>query len=427
MNISLNEVQKLRTRGTCRAIKELLNQISINDIELYQKNIFLDLYREILLKSKENNSYLEKNLHNCFINIDRYLKKNKLYKKLAEYLYFLCNSEERNNNLSIVYINLIMQQLTYIVSPGQMIYGFTSYDKPIVKKELYPLMDAIFYEAEKRNITNENYIVKKFNKIDKNIRNINDINNLIRNEQIINNMILIMSGFINNSNLDLIPDFFFLPLSGFKDIRIWKETKFYKNNINNRKYILPKEGILAEYLNAGNIKSILFKELYKDNQIYMAYKLTDINNKSIYGIYDVKLMRFYSIYSGGTGEKRFGTIIENFVLETYSHLICDMEIKNKRISALKIVESLNADFYPNQPIVKFSSIIIKENRKTKCIAFNKEKYRKEIISISPFIRKLPIGNKASKDAINNALKFGYQLQDGETFVRGFKKSLYISK
>ena len=58
---------------------------------------------------------------------------------------------------------------------------------------------------------------------------------------------------------------------------------------------------------------------------------------------------------------------------------------------------------------------------------NLENYQEELIDINYFIRKLPEGATASDEARELAQKYGFELSDGETFVRKFKKTIYKKK
>ena len=51
-------------------------------------------------------------------------------------------------------------------------------------------------------------------------------------------------------------------------------------------------------------------------------------------------------------------------------------------------------------------------------------YEAEIRPIQGYIRKLPAGQKASVDAVEYALKLGYELESNETFVRPFMKQVF---
>ena len=51
-------------------------------------------------------------------------------------------------------------------------------------------------------------------------------------------------------------------------------------------------------------------------------------------------------------------------------------------------------------------------------------YEAEIRPIQDFIRRLPAGQKASPDAVEYALKLGYELDSNETFVRPFMKQVF---
>ena len=99
--------------------------------------------------------------------------------------------------------------------------------------------------------------------------------------------------------------------------------------------------------------------------------------------------------------------------------------------ALKIVDDIEKEsfFYPNQPVVQFmyreKKLQIFNKKGQGFRNYDKEKYKEETITISPYIRKLPEGATASEEAIQRAKEFGYELSEGETFVRPFTRKTFI--
>ena len=246
-------------------------------------------------------------------------------------------------------------------------------------------------------------------------------------------MTFVMSNFINEGTLDILPKSYYMPSYGITVLRKWKNTDFYRQLLKKRRYVLPQEGVIGKYHNAGDIFSILFKEVFIDDRIYLLYQICNLFGNGFYGVYDTKTDFFYSVYKDTTGEAVYHRFIENFILENYCHLTTDMEIDRKRNMGLKVVDNIDAiDFnYPNQPVVQFvynekaefeEKKIGKKNRE-----FDKKKYKEETIQISPYIRKLPEGMEASDEAKKRARELGYELREGETFVRSFERKNFVLK
>ena len=134
--------------------------------------------------------------------------------------------------------------------------------------------------------------------------------------------------------------------------RIWKSTDIYRERLKTRNYLLPSSGIIARYVNAGDIKEIRFIETLYDSEIIMLYRITTHRNGQLSGYYCTKEGTFYSIYEDTIGEMHGR--IKNFILENYMLLTCDYEIKNKKNYAILQTENLDSEFhYPNQPLVSF--------------------------------------------------------------------------
>lgn len=444
MKLIHDYIQRKRTEGTILSILIKLKGIPtdelIADLFLHTEDEFatelVKKFEGILIKASMDLNYLNENLHDFYIETAKYLKENKMYNNFSKFAYFIYSNLSNNNvNLKILsaYQNLLLQQFCYLTPPGKIAYGITTDGKLMITDEIYPFLDYPIYEIEEKNIKNPNEIKKIFKSYGYSIETLMDYEKIFLNEQIVTNMIIEMTNFINEDTSDIVPDRFIIASKGISTIRKWKDTSFYKDLIKRRKYILPSSGVLGIYNNAGNIHSILLKEYFMDNQIYLLYKIINKDDEGFYGVYDIKNDFFYSLYKDSTGEEKYHSFIENFILENYCHLTTDIEIDKKRNMALQIVDNIedNNFHYPYQPIVQFvykDNKNYSSNKDAKTLKnYDKKKYKEETITINPYIRRLPDGAIASDEAIERAKDFGYELAKGETFVRPFKRKTYRLK
>lgn len=444
MKISHDYIQRKRTEGTIWAVSSKIKKIPteelISDLFLYTEDkIAMELvkrFESILIKASMDDDFLKNNLHNFYIDNAKFLKENKLYKKFTEFTYFIYSnysSGKASSEVFSAYQDLLLQQFCYLVPPGKMVYGVTNEGELMITEEIYPFLDYPMYEVEMKRIKDIKKIEKVFNSYGYSLEIVENWKEVISNERLLTNMVFEMANFINEETLDIFPENFFMSSRGILEIRKWKNTNFYKSILKKRKYILPSDGILGIYKNAGEIYSIFFKELFMDNQIYLLYKLENNKKEGLYGVYDTKSDFFYSVFKDSSGEHIFHNFIENFILENYCHLTTDIEIDKKRNMALKIVDNVEKEnfHYPNQPIVQFmykdNKIKTSNKKEKKFRNYNKTKYKEETIIINPYIRKLPRGATASDEAIQNAKEFGYELSEGETFVRPFTRKTFKLK
>ena len=443
MKITHDYIQRKRTEGTVFAVNSKIKGIPteelITDLFLYTEDkIAMELvkrFESVLVKASMDSNFLKNNLHDFYIDNAKFLKENKLYKKFAEFTYFIYSNHSSGKSHSgafSAYQDLLLQQFCYLAPPGKMVYGVTNSDELMMTDEVYPFLDYPVHEINDRNIKGINEIEKTFKKYGYSLETIENWKEIISNERLLTNMVFEMANFINEETFDIFPEKLFMPSRGVSRMREWKNTETYKSMLKKRKYILPPDGVLGIYRNTGKIYSIFFKELFMDSQVYLLYRIENNEEEGLYGIYDIKNDFFYSIYKDSTGESLFHNFIENFILESYCHLTTDIEIDRKRNMALKVVEDINnVDFcYPNQPVVQF---MYKEKGKTadtkekKYRNYDKSRYKEMKVTVNPYIRRLPQGAVASQEAIDMAREYGYELSEGETFVRPFSRRTFVLK
>ena len=188
------------------------------------------------------------------------------------------------------------------------------------------------------------------------------------------------------------------------------------------------------YRNSGDYSKVFFKEVFSDDKIYLLYKVLNDKDEGFCGFFDTKSQLFYSVFRDTSGENNFHSSVENFILENYYHLTCNVEIDRKRNFALLVVDDIsdgNLFYYKEQPVVQYfyenNSIALESKKRKPYLKGNHVELDVVDIVISPYIRKLPLGATASEEAIAYAKEMGYSLAPNETFVRPFKRKSYQLK
>ena len=439
--IPFSEIQEFRANGTIQMIEEELRDIDINDIitdifvttdDIISKQLIKKFESQLIL-SKINPKKFKSGLLTFFKQTTKFIEDNKLHKKFFEFCYFIYNSlNDKNINKHIInaYQDLLIEQYSHLGKPQEFMCGISSENKPYYASELYPFLEYPLSEYQKKYGVDAN---PRWNKIMSLTRKYGyDINSLdelllyLRDDQIIGNMFYQMSYFINETTDDIIPKPQYLPSEGIAKIREYLITEKYLELLQQRKYLLPYNGVVGKYTNTGNIKEILFKErfIYDDLTPVLLFKIKFDNNCETMGYYDSKLNSIYTYWKESYGGKHFHKVLENFILENYWHLVCDVEIKTNRAIALKKMNDKDNFLYSEQPGVEY--VVLKRDKIGKVITktYNREDYKAVWTDIHPFVRKLPMGSTASSEAKKLAREMGYVLQPGETFVRPHTKKVF---
>ncbi|MGU8718766.1 hypothetical protein ACV3RR_04790 [Clostridium perfringens] len=351
---------------------------------------------------------------------------------LKQYYKFLYKSINYLNGTYVkitdCYFSLAIEVLSQLSNNGDIISAFNN-DKPIFLPEVYPGLFKIVNQYTNENLLKDN-LLKIGRKYGYNRFNIPD---LLERDRILSNQRYIMAGVLDESDLDLYPNRDEIQITNIKpDTRVWMNTEYYVELLKKRNYKLPKDGVLCRFNNFGCIKSIFFKEKMFFDKIVLIFQITNLNDEKSIGLYIPIDDIYIDIYISHSNTNPYN--YKNSVLEVYTHLTTNIEITNKKMSAIHISDSLTdikGSYYLNQPImqvlkpIKEDNItyVYKDNNKRKFKVYDKSNYIEIIKDIAPFIRKLPEGFTASEEAKLNALKYGYELKDGETFVKPFEKKV----
>lgn len=439
--LSDKAIVKARTDSSAYAILEITKDIDISsllsDIFVYTDNPIakemIKRYETQLLLSNLNPEKFSKGLHSFYQKTYEYIKGNKLEKEFMSFFYFIISvlsvkKNILNENATFAYFDILVQQFDYFKQPSRVICGINSNDKWISVSDPFPYFDAPSILLNKYKNPTKVDLIRIYKEYGYDVKNEDEILYYRFNDQLIGNMMKSIANFINEDTFRFIPSKFYMVAGGFSMPKSVNNSDTYKELLTEKAYFLPHNGVNAILKNSNEISEILFQEIFSENRIILLYKVLATNKKEFCGFYDNKLQYFYSPFKDTSHEKKFHNPLENFILETYCHLTTDIDKSDldliKRIEIVDSFENVSND----HPAVKFlyeeNNEIISGKKEKSFRIFEKSKYRDNMIKISPYIRKLPMGYKASDEAKTLANEYGYVIRSGETFVKPFDKKIY---
>lgn len=373
-----------------------------------------------------------------------FIEENHLYQDFFDFMELLEHQrrikilkEQSYKDVFDAYLSLLMQQTTYFCRDHleDSIIGLTEKGDLIFRKNPYPYIDAGGYKLEKYMwdyiLGGNKLTVRRLHEAYKPygyvFHSLEEPQILETIARVYDNNLYIMVPYITEQTMDIAIQ---EPYRHQEPVfpRIWKDTEVYREKLRRRNYLLPVNGIAAEFVNAGDIKVVYFAEIFKNDEIVLLYRVVTGGNGEYSGYYHTKSQVFYSIFEHSNRPELHGRV-ENFILENYMILTCNYEIDRKKNYAIRQVDSFKGEFhYPYQPLAVYNYETDGSNKdgknKGSSRKYIKEEYQEEMRSRKGYIRKLPINQHASERAVQHALDLGIELPEGMTFVRSHEYTVY---
>lgn len=373
-----------------------------------------------------------------------FIEENHLYQDFFDFMELLEHQrrikiyhDQSYKDVFDAYLSLLMQQTVYFCRYHleDSVIGLTEKGDLIFHKNPYPYIDAGGYKLEKYM---SNYISGGDKLTDKRIHEAYkpygyDFHSLDEAQiseavaRVYDNNQYTMIPYISEQTMNIVVQ---EPYRHQEPIfpRIWKNTEIYREKLGHRNYMLPANGMTAEFINAGDIKTLHFSEILRNNEIVLLYRVVTKENGEYSGYYHTKSQVFYSIFEH-SNRPEWHERAENFILENYMVLTCNYEVDRKKNYAIRQVDFFEGEFYyPYQPLAVYSYKADGENKDRKNKGYSrkyvKEEYQEEMRSRKGYIRRLPVNQHASDAAIQNALDLGLELPEGMTFVRSHEYRVY---
>ena len=196
-------------------------------------------------------------------------------------------------------------------------------------------------------------------------------------------------------------------------------TDELKEALTHRKRTLPSNGAIFSFEPNPFLDKLLLKEILYNDSVYMLFRLDTVEDGVISGLYDTKGKFLYNPLELSAGPQISSAVSAVSVIVLYCY-------------ASVVTESYDLDKLGDAVIMKGAAVhahCYLQGGKQRNVYDNSSPrdmsgYEAEIRPIQGYIRKLPVGQKASADAVEYALKLGYELESNETFVRPFMKQVF---
>lgn len=390
-------------------------------------------YEAQLLLSKTNIVKFKDTLHGFYLEMENYIKQNKLYRKFYKMLYIVnVQLSQRDVRRAILdsYQNILLQQIPYFLGTAKYtINGITTKGRLLYTPEPGTNLTEINYEmglmmSGKSKFKNLQDVFHHYGYPD--AETMDDFNRIISRDQIINNTYYAMTYFMDEHNIDLFKQPVLDPTTVLSFHPLYKtdtyNDKELLTKLRTREFLLPSEGLYIDLKNAGSVAELYFTETIVEDSIVLLWRMKNHQGEYIFGYFDTSKEVFYSPWQYSSGDKFNHIPLRRLILQKYLYLTCTLT-EEEKIAFLKFIPT--KDMTTEIPVpLAFFHYREKVNPRDPVLTrrpFDRAKYLADIISISPFLRNLPKGAVASDEAIETARRLGIILPKGKTIVRGFNR------
>ncbi len=446
--MSFKEIQKKRLKGTIRSITEKLENLEVEDIVkdtfVYTEDEFsrelLNKYEKQLYLAKLRPDEFSKGIYRFFQDTAKFIKENRQISRFYEFCYFIYSElklkEDLNKDILFAYQDLLIQQMTHFYNE-RVIYGIDNNGNALIANEVYPKFDYALMELEKKFSRKDlirmgqekvyKILGKLYKKYGYNINSEEheDIKYILEEQGITREMFQ-LTPFIGESTMDIHAEPYFLDFIHGIDIReINIDREELKEKIRQRrKSVLPFEGLIAKINNCGIIDRVLFKERIYNNKLFLLFKIKTLNREYTSGFCEIDRGVEFTVWSESSGEVFHNNVLNLIIAIYYMVVFGERQIEDVR--DIEIVNDFDEQ-KDNIEVILLEKVYSKEKGESEKRYKNMEEYLVDKSEISCFVRKLPEGQVASKEAMERARKVGYILKEGETFVSPHKKRVYRKK
>ena len=442
-------VMRKRSINTAFAVSTFISDMKFSDLQaaMYFRcddskyGIFRRFYEDLMEQAYLNPEIFAQKLDSYYKHMYKTIESKSLYADFFDFCKLLEQQQEnkKRKGYSAVYnayYSLVMQQSMYLGADRieENICGIDSAGRLLFTKSFHPYIDLGSFNLEKhypkvlsgKMEMNKELIHRAFAPYGYNVWSLDEVHYIEAVTKTNENNTFVLIPYMSEHTSHILINHPYQHLCP-RFPRQWKSTDFYLEKLKHRNYLLPSSGIEAIYCNAGDIQKIYYQEVYYHNEIVLLYKVTTLNNGEYSGYFHTISQYFYSIYKGSDRDI-WNDKIKNFILENYMILTCAYDIDRKKNFAIRQVESFHKEFhYPDQPLVVFNysrtlgKTLADCSQKRKYV---KEDYQEEMITRCGYIRRLPVGQHASEEAIQHAIALGLELPEGRTYVRSHEYTVY---
>lgn len=386
-------------------------------------------------------------LHKFYTDLANKIRKENLYTEFFEFhsrcarvRYQMKGKYE--DDVLLAYMNILIQHTEYL-RPSKfdfstVICGMTTDGEIMTVKDPYPNIDMPGYDIQEAFLVeNKNYpfsfLVDAYKKYGYEVSSPFDIDVITNRDKIQSTTTHALMPFINEYTFDI------LPITPFSALTT-NLTKFHSSlNLNKitaslkqRKRTLPTNGITIQFKDNPLLKSLLLKEVLFDDAIYMLYRLSFQKDGDISGYYDTKGEFIFSVLYDDYRNLQTSADISSLILYCYacytlknpSYNMADLK---EHFYVFPAFEVEAEGFLQGGKLLNVYNPKDDTEGNTGTARKGNDDYTKETRAIQGYIRKLPIGRQASKEAVEYAESLGYTLDPDETYVRPFIKQVFRLK
>lgn len=421
---------------------------------------------ELLFPNEEK---FAKTLYRFFSDFADEIKHNNQYETF--FMAFTYVQEHAKNGILVDEVPTIMAPVTNILlnlffelleflrpnkyNINEMVVGLSTEGKILTIRDPYPMTDVPLYHIEKLAETKkfsspeefQMYIRQEYEKYGfSGIDSEYAINSLQGENNFLNNMMYSLIQYINEYTIDMLPE---KPFQFPFDLRNWKcmlyaGTKIEAGRLvelakHKRKRTLPANGAVVVFNDMNTLfSSLSLKEVYNNDAIVLLYKVTSEKGGDISGYFNTKTGMFWSPFYNATlyvedrsiDVKGFENVVQDLVLWAYVAFVCD------DAGAMPTQASFQSSFqFPDNslPSVSFfgvggklrNQLSLNQNDAGKVTLFDRSQYQEAERPINGFVRRLPVGQKASEKAKLLAESLGFELSEDETYVQPFIRRQWL--
>lgn len=325
-----------------------------------------------------------------------------------------------NNNLNLYSNYLFSSFILSILSLSRFSY-IKSNNKKIrikdIKLILNNLYKDIYYKSlidNRRNICNE-----YFWRFEGNLFNFSRLSYMYHLDKDMFNNVM-------NINNNFLVDLFF---DGYIIDEIIVMDKELYDCFKNRRYLLPKEGILITDIYYNGVGNIIIREKLIDDKLWILiyYEL----GNSFYPLF-INLVDKYTLFVHRSYTRALEIVLKFYGIKPNIDILTELETYPGEYFTYNgngyITKSNIKPIYKMKDVYKISKLNInkgdyitfKDKIQSNSIKIN------QTIKLSPYKRKLAKGQHASRTAIEYAKKYYLNLEDNETIVREHIKKIKVN-
>lgn len=448
------QILQKRTMNTALAVLENLDGIPFTKLSMslyfYCQDLkmseFTHQYENQLELAGANPDKFVFQLHKFFNEISVKIKKEDLYSDFFEFYYRCVRLRLEHENKAIedqvivAYLNLLTQNIEYL-RPSKfdfstIVAGRKTTGELMTAPDLFPDLDLAGYDFEKDFEAGKVKgdpsfaIFRAYHKYGYPIKSMQDLQIITNVDKIQTTTTTTLLPFINEYTYDILPQKpFTTKASAFDILNTSLDIGEIKQALTKRKRTLPSNGVNITFEENELLKSLLLKEIYFDNSIFLLYRFTT-EQGDLSGFYDTKGKFFYTILVEYYDKPEVAPTFASLILYLYGcYTLNNTEYQLPKLStyfSLTGNPELKANGFLQGGKVKNVYDPNKEHSVGTARKGN-EDYETETKAIQGFIRRVPEGKHPSEHAIALAESLGYDLAPNETYVQPFVKQVFKLK